>query len=373
MHRNWLNITENTAESTADIYIEGNIGSYWKDNTEAILTKEEMQQELKKIADLQVKKINVHINSYGGDVNHGISIHDLLALSKAEVTTIVNGHTASAATIISQAGKVRKMSANALFLVHNASLMAWGDKNELKTALDVVEKVDATIANIYAKRAGKSVEDVLTQMNKFNGSGEWLTADTAKELGYIDEVFEPMKAAAHIGTDILTQFGLPQIPEKILNILSEKNKALSTNLNTNTMKIKVLAAWAAVISFLGFDASKENELTSDDVAKLNNELANRAQTIATLTEASKAHKTELDAANAAKVKAEGEVTALQSGIAVLESENALLKKNAGAITSTTKTAAEIAAEENTAKDADVEYCKTHTIAENVAYLRDKRK
>ena len=111
-----LHIVENSATDTAVIDIEGRIGGgFWDSDQDSKNTKEKMKKELKKIADIKAKNIVVNINSLGGDVNHGLAIHDLLAQSKAKVTTNVNGMTASVATIIAQAGNVRKISDNAFF------------------------------------------------------------------------------------------------------------------------------------------------------------------------------------------------------------------------------------------------------------------
>ena len=215
-----LFLIRNSAPDTLEIDIEGTIGG---DLFEDGATKEDVKKQLKDIAQSRASHIIVNINSYGGDVNHGISIHDLLAEHKAKVTTVIHGHTASAATIISQAGDIRKMSDNALFLVHRASTFAIGNSSDIKTALSDLEKCDETIANIYAKRTGKTIEEALEIMDRFDGRGEWLTASEAKELGFVDEVFEPMKAVASVDPNDLKKLGLPILPEnKIKDMKSDK-------------------------------------------------------------------------------------------------------------------------------------------------------
>ena len=65
---------------TLEIDIEGEIGvAYdWWTNTKGT-TKEEISGKLKEIANSTASRIIVNINSLGGDVNDGISIHDALA------------------------------------------------------------------------------------------------------------------------------------------------------------------------------------------------------------------------------------------------------------------------------------------------------
>lgn len=210
----------NASPDTLEIDIEGTIGGGWFEDGP---TKEAVKKQLKDIAQSRASHIIVNINSYGGDVNHGISIHDLLAEHKARVTTIIHGHTASAATIISQAGDVRKMSNNALFLVHKVSTIALGNTNDIEIALSDLKKCDETIASVYAKRTGKSLDEISEIMNRFEGRGEWLTASEAKELGFVDEVFEPMKAVASVDPEDFKKLGLPEIPHNKINMNADKN------------------------------------------------------------------------------------------------------------------------------------------------------
>jgi ATP-dependent Clp endopeptidase proteolytic subunit ClpP len=212
----------NKSGDTLEIDIEGPIGGVEIDwaswSITAGPTKESVKKLIKDVANSAASNIIVNINSYGGDVNDGISIHDMLAEHKAKVTTIVHGHTASAATIISQAGNVRKMSDNALFLIHPASTVAIGNAVDIAAAQSDLLKVDTTIAGIYAKRTGKTAEEITAIMNRLDGRGEWLTASEAKDLGFIDEIFEPMKAVASADPKALSMFGLPQMPSNKLKI-----------------------------------------------------------------------------------------------------------------------------------------------------------
>ena len=213
MNYTGLKIT-NKSDKTLEIDVEGYIGFDPYDSpANQIATKEKMKAELKKLAGLKAETIIVNINSYGGDVNHGISIHDLLAESSAHIITKINGMTASAATIIAMAGSERKMSDNALFLVHDASMITWGNKNDMKEALGALETIDGRLLNIYTKATGKSEKEITDLMEENNGNGKWITAQEAKDYGFITDVFEPMHAAAHFSNDLLQRVGLPPVPE----------------------------------------------------------------------------------------------------------------------------------------------------------------
>jgi chromosome segregation ATPase len=143
------------------------------------------------------------------------------------------------------------------------------------------------------------------------------------------------------------------------------------------MKKLTLTTIAAIAAFFGKQTSEEMELGETEVQKMNDELHNRSESIKTLTSerdnaiAEQATlKTNITELTTAKTTAETALATAQSRITELETENSELKKNAGAppaaaVTETDKTnGCEI--------DDDVKFCSSHSIAENVAYLRSKR-
>lgn len=211
--KNGIQIYENAATKTATIDIDGYIGmDWWKDSKDQN-TKERLKKELKDIANISAEVIHVNINSLGGDVNHGLSIHDLLAEHPAKVVTKINGMTASAATIIALAGDERRMSDNALGLIHLSSMGMWGNVNDYRAAISDMEKINGRIANMYAKVGNKDAKYFEDLMNENGGRGKWIDADEMLDIGLITEKFEPKKMAASY--DFMSM-GLPEPPEDLL-------------------------------------------------------------------------------------------------------------------------------------------------------------
>lgn len=223
-----LNTYKEKEKNIAELTIDGIIGEDMFAMDEGN-TKEQMRAQLKEIDSIQADKIVVNISSLGGDVDHGLSIHDLLASNSAEVETNVIGMTASAATIIAQAGDVRKMSDNALYLVHRAWTMAMGNTNDFEAMSKDLAKLDDRISNIYAKRSNRTKEEFLELMNESNGDGIWISAEEAQEFGLIDEVSEPMKAAA-MDMTVFNKYNLPKPPQAEVEE-TEDGKVLTYKLN----------------------------------------------------------------------------------------------------------------------------------------------
>ena len=200
---------------TAEIDINGEIG--WVNENGEWNTAANIKNQLKEISQLDVKEIIVNINSLGGFIDDGLAIHDVLASHKAKITTRVSGMTASAATVISQAGDVREMSDNALFLIHRAWGLGMGNYNDIMAYADDLKQIDTRIANIYAKRGNKNTDTFMNLMNENNGDGRWVDAQEAKDKGLVDKVYEPMKAAASVSNkiELIKAMGLPYVPERI--------------------------------------------------------------------------------------------------------------------------------------------------------------
>ncbi len=190
------------ADNTAIINIEGYIGipEAWQHNPDMakkiVSTKEKMRKEIDTILNLKSKKINVNIDSFGGDVNHGLSIYNALALSPAQVNIMYTGWCASIATVIGAAGNTVSAPSNFMGLLHESRGGTHGTRKDFEDAADGLNKINNIAADIYALKGGQSSETYLQLMGENNGEGKWRTAEELKAVGLIDEIIEPMKAAA---------------------------------------------------------------------------------------------------------------------------------------------------------------------------------
>lgn len=209
---NIFSIDIDDSAGIATIDIEGTIGAPDYSGSGKVATYEEFKTKIAEITDLNVRKVVVNIRSTGGDVNDALLIYDALKEVNRKVETICYGYTASAATIIAQAASTgeRKMSANGLYLIHQASTYADGNANELDAKAELLKKTDERIAAIYAAASGRSAEEFATLMSENNGNGKWLSAEEALAAGLIDTIVN--------ATTINNKFnpeeqGLPALPQ----------------------------------------------------------------------------------------------------------------------------------------------------------------
>ena len=114
-----------------DIYIFGDIVRYtYEDSQET--SAYSLVQQLKKIPD--AAEINLHIDSFGGNVSEGWAIYNALQSSRARVTSYADGFVASAAIYPFLAGQERIASNVSAFYFHPASQLAAGYAEDLRNA-----------------------------------------------------------------------------------------------------------------------------------------------------------------------------------------------------------------------------------------------
>lgn len=139
-------------------------------------------------AESAYRKIDVRINSNGGDVYTGIAIFNALKNSKADITIYVDGIAASMASVIALCGKPVQMSRYARLMLHSVSGSCYGNKDELRRCLSEIESLEDTLCEMYAGRLGKTAEEIKTAY--FDGRDHWLRADEALSLGLIDGIYD---------------------------------------------------------------------------------------------------------------------------------------------------------------------------------------
>lgn len=130
--------------------------------------------------------LEVHINSGGGNVFHGVAIADAIRSHKGRVVTVVDGVAASIASVIAQAGQERIMAPGSMIMIHDASGFCDGNAADMAKTAEVLSKVSDSIAGQYAKRAGGTKEEWRQAMQ----AESWYTDEEAVAAGLADSIGE---------------------------------------------------------------------------------------------------------------------------------------------------------------------------------------
>jgi ATP-dependent Clp protease protease subunit len=168
----------------ADVYIFGDITSWpW---LESDVTSYTLSKELQA---LNADTINVHINSYGGEVAEGLAIYNTLKASKATVRTYCEGFACSVASVIFMAGDERYMRNSSLLMIHNAWMSTYGNAEQLRKDADDLDKI--TQASIAAYMGCVNIEE--SELRQMLDAETWILPGEALDMGFATSVLADEK------------------------------------------------------------------------------------------------------------------------------------------------------------------------------------
>lgn len=137
------------------------------------------------------KKLNIRLNSLGGDVHEAILIHNRIremAKNGTEIHCSVDGVAMSAGSMIMcAAGKVT-VTSSSLIMIHKSltGLCGWYNEDELSKLATESAQYDKVIAASYKRKTGKTEEELLNMMSEET----YMTGEEAVEKGFADELLE---------------------------------------------------------------------------------------------------------------------------------------------------------------------------------------
>lgn len=200
----WFQVTNFADQGYAEIKLRGYIGmastarDYWTGelyDTGGAGTLQEFEKQLEALG--AVKKIQLSIFSEGGDVFTGMAIHNLLIRHPAKKVCVIDGICASAATYPALACQEIRIPSNAWMMIHGTTGCVCGGPEEMRKYADMLESMNSTLVNLYAKRTGKGEQDIAGLL----AAETWMNGQTAVDEGFADTVIEPLEnLSARAGT-----------------------------------------------------------------------------------------------------------------------------------------------------------------------------
>jgi len=162
------------------IFLTGQIN----DNVASLVTAQLLFLE----AEDPKKEIYLYINSPGGLVTAGLGIYDTMQYVKPDISTLCIGQAASMGSFLLSAGtKGKRLSLpNSRIMVHQPSAGFQGQATDIEIHANEVLSLKKRLNEIYSKHTGKTVDEVKSALERDN----FMTAETAKSFGLIDEVVE---------------------------------------------------------------------------------------------------------------------------------------------------------------------------------------
>ena len=171
---------KNEAEAVnIQIYDEISSDDFWGD----VVTAKAINDE---IVQANGKPLNIHINSYGGEVFEGFAIYNNLKSYTGKKVVYVDGIAASIASVIAMAGDEIYMNKASMLMIHNASGVAYGNAEEMKKVVNALEQINEVIRDVYKNRSNLDDE----QLKQFMDNETYFTPQEAVQYGFADGIVE---------------------------------------------------------------------------------------------------------------------------------------------------------------------------------------
>lgn len=170
-------ITAEAKNNKAVIRIVGMI-SYW--NNHAAGFKQQLDQL---IAD-GITDADIYINSGGGDCFEANEIANEIRRFSGKLTAYLGALCASAATYVASVCDEVVIAENTSYMIHKPFGDMYGNSDELRSYLKLLDNLEKQYANTYSKKTGLSVDKIKDLWK----ADYWMDAEEAVELGFANRI-----------------------------------------------------------------------------------------------------------------------------------------------------------------------------------------
>lgn len=138
---------------------------------------------------LSNKPITVLMDTYGGDINSGFAIYDLVHRMnrRVRVDIMATGACMSMGVVILQAGRQRLATPHTNFMLHQLRGMNEGELGELRDRHKHMERLQHTLDEILIGRSKLSAREIARLTDRRDS---YITAQEALKLNLIDKITE---------------------------------------------------------------------------------------------------------------------------------------------------------------------------------------
>ncbi len=179
-------------EDTAEVMVYSEIASekWWGDET----TTGDFDKAIKDAVKNGAKKLNLRINSGGGEVYAAVAMRSMVINAGfEEVRVMIEGLCASAATLFATIpGAHVVIASGSEFMIHNPMTITWGNAEEIEKEVVHLHSLEEQFHDMYAQKTGESKEQIKAWMDDTT----WFKASEAVEHHFCDELLEAEPVAA---------------------------------------------------------------------------------------------------------------------------------------------------------------------------------
>ncbi len=137
------------------------------------------------------KPITIYINSQGGHVESGDTIHDVIRYVRSPVTMIGTGWVASAGALIYVAVPLERRYClpNTRFLLHQPAGGVGGQAADIEIEAREIIAMRERLNRVFARETGQALEKIEEDTRR----NFWLSAQGAKDYGLVGKIIQNMR------------------------------------------------------------------------------------------------------------------------------------------------------------------------------------
>ena len=124
--------------------------------------------------DVTPKMFRDELNRYDGDITVWINSPGGDCFAASEIYTALKEHN----------GNMVEMSPTSMIMIHNPSMMLYGQASELEQGIDFLNEVKESIINAYQIKTGLS----RSKLSHLMDGETWMNAHSAHDMGFCDKI-----------------------------------------------------------------------------------------------------------------------------------------------------------------------------------------
>ena len=196
-------------------------------------------------------RLEIHLNSYGGDATVGLTIHNLLRGMNKHTTCIIDGIAASAAFTIASACDDVQVYPGSLMMCHKVMSLMIGyyNSDQLNKFIHSNNAYDKASAAVYAKKTGMSEAQCLNLMK----NETWMTGQQAIDYGFANTLLDDEESKYQlINKTTMKINGVEHdisrlnIPDDFINKSNDKTNLGGNGMSKESLKDKLINAISTI-------------------------------------------------------------------------------------------------------------------------------
>lgn len=253
---------KNITSSEADLFVYGEIVQeksvdWWTgEESKTDVGLMEFKEELDNIGNVQ--KLNIYINSPGGDVFTASTMISMLQRIKDKGTVInayVDGLSASAASFLMMVADNVNLYKNSTVMIHKPMSWAMGNANDMQKTIDALNKIeDSVMMPMYMNKSKVSEEEIKGLID----AETWLSAKEMDQYFNVTLLEEEKVAVASVHSDLFKNY--KNVPDFIKNSLKNEENPQKTIQNVSKNENIVQKEEENTQEDVDNNQSKENEI-----------------------------------------------------------------------------------------------------------------